>query len=608
MKRIYTYILLTIFALCALAILGAKPKEKAKTFAQLDKRFLMRVDPNNRPVPIRGDEESVMIRPTVKRHNGHNSGAVGPGKFLMNSEYDFGSNGGVNTNLVDYGNGTLAVGRMGATVPGTTADRGTFFSYFDGTSWTPMTKVETLRRGWSNISALADGRSVTVSHQANEVNVDAAPGLGIWTSTLTGFATTTAAIWARLTVDGKDNIIVVSTINGGTNPTGVGFAKDIAISRDGGATFVKRSLIPDTSVFKPSFSADDQSLDSFGDKVAFAVADFGRDIHLWESADNGNTWTYRNLTNYPNDIPVGAIQSRPWDTCDLLYDNAGNLHIFWEAILATQDTAGTAINLDYSIDIGIQHWSQAAAFSQAVAYADIPNGTQDMLLLAAGEPFDQTNADMTFLGQPQGGVDAQGNLYLLFAALSPNDMDTDSTHFTDLYAVGSKDGGKTWGSPVNITNTPKSEDLWASLARNIGDSLRFVYQSDGTTGNSIQAGGAGPSTFLYFAIHKSRIPLGPTAVEENDPSKIPAAFALRQNYPNPFNPATTIDFSLPANANVKLEIYNALGQKVATLIDGKVAAGSHTVNWNAANVPSGLYFYKLEAENFSQTRKMVLMK
>jgi hypothetical protein len=99
-----------------------------------------------------------------------------------------------------------------------------------------------------------------------------------------------------------------------------------------------------------------------------------------------------------------------------------------------------------------------------------------------------------------------------------------------------------------------------------------------------------------------------TSVEESHDSTIPSEFSLEQNYPNPFNPSTNIEFSLPTSTHVTLEVYNTIGQRVATLVNGKLASGSHSVTWNASNVPSGLYFYKLETKNFSQVRKMILMK
>ena len=88
----------------------------------------------------------------------------------------------------------------------------------------------------------------------------------------------------------------------------------------------------------------------------------------------------------------------------------------------------------------------------------------------------------------------------------------------------------------------------------------------------------------------------------------PAAFALDQNYPNPFNPNTTISYALPSSSNVKLIIYNSLGQEVQILVNGFEAAGIHKVNFNALNLTSGMYFYKIEAGSFSQVKKMILLK
>jgi hypothetical protein len=91
--------------------------------------------------------------------------------------------------------------------------------------------------------------------------------------------------------------------------------------------------------------------------------------------------------------------------------------------------------------------------------------------------------------------------------------------------------------------------------------------------------------------------------------QIPATYVLEQNYPNPFNPVTHIRFGLPSAANVKLEVYNLLGQRVLILLENKqLAAGYHTVDLNAGTLASGIYVYRIESENFSQVKKMILMK
>ncbi|KUO59845.1 hypothetical protein APF79_11575 [bacterium BRH_c32] len=102
-----------------------------------------------------------------------------------------------------------------------------------------------------------------------------------------------------------------------------------------------------------------------------------------------------------------------------------------------------------------------------------------------------------------------------------------------------------------------------------------------------------------------------TSVEKQE--ELPTSFEVYQNYPNPFNPTTTIEYSLPTEGNVKLEIYNSLGQLVNVLIEGNQSAGRQRVIWNGkdsfgSSVSSGIYFYRIKTNSFSQVKKMILMK
>jgi len=85
-------------------------------------------------------------------------------------------------------------------------------------------------------------------------------------------------------------------------------------------------------------------------------------------------------------------------------------------------------------------------------------------------------------------------------------------------------------------------------------------------------------------------------------------YALSRNYPNPFNATTTINYQLPVDGHVKVGVYNLLGQKVATLVEEKQEAGYRSVIWEASELSSGLYFYKLTAGDFTETKRMMLVK
>jgi hypothetical protein len=91
-------------------------------------------------------------------------------------------------------------------------------------------------------------------------------------------------------------------------------------------------------------------------------------------------------------------------------------------------------------------------------------------------------------------------------------------------------------------------------------------------------------------------------------SVTPEKFILFQNYPNPFNPNTKIKFDLKETSDVTLEIYNSAGKEIQTIVDKKLSSGSYEVNWNASDFPSGVYYYKIVAENFTETKKMMLIK
>lgn len=101
-------------------------------------------------------------------------------------------------------------------------------------------------------------------------------------------------------------------------------------------------------------------------------------------------------------------------------------------------------------------------------------------------------------------------------------------------------------------------------------------------------------------------PIVPLDVRVSD--IVPAEFALKQNYPNPFNPSTTITYEVAATGFVSMKVYNMLGQQVGTLLNEVKSPGTYTLNWNAEGMPSGVYFYTMQADGFTATKRLVLLK
>jgi hypothetical protein len=120
-----------------------------------------------------------------------------------------------------------------------------------------------------------------------------------------------------------------------------------------------------------------------------------------------------------------------------------------------------------------------------------------------------------------------------------------------------------------------------------------------------------PGVFHIFTTEALETPpagLVPTSSGEYAGSDLPQAFALNQNYPNPFNPATTISYDLPQAVQVELQVYNVIGQRVATLVSEHQQAGSYTVSFDAARLSSGTYLIRMQAGEHTFTRKMMLVK
>jgi Secretion system C-terminal sorting domain len=168
-----------------------------------------------------------------------------------------------------------------------------------------------------------------------------------------------------------------------------------------------------------------------------------------------------------------------------------------------------------------------------------------------------------------------------------------------FYKNGSKIGGAGYISGQNVSN-------WSSLiipvtfsTADIPDSATIIFTTFDNTQHD--------SSTLYVD-NLSFDNLITTSVSFN-PNERPGIYSLSQNYPNPFNPSTAIQFTVPSSGRAVLKVFNVLGQEVAALFDGEAAAGvRHEVQFNASNLPSGIYFSRLDFDGKMQVRKMLLLK
>jgi hypothetical protein len=526
------------------------------------------------PFTIRGDEG-----PAV-RLNGPILPApwsLGPGDSIAFTFYDYGTNGSALRNLINYGDGTLALARMAAVDSGAFGwlTRGSYYKYFDGSVWIPATwdRIDDEGRccGWTNIDQIADagGVEVIVSHPLR-VYVHVGGG---WSPTI---LSCTMNLWPRLAIGSGLGIHLVAT----AGPADLGYH----VSLDAGVTwtcdqflFTHPGIVDD---------ADSYDITAKGSNVAIVDAGAGGDVVLVESMDRGTTWTETVIWDV--DETGGTAEEVPDGSVSMLYDSNDILHIAWGNFY----NDGTA-TFFYSVDAGIRHWSSSTGTVQEVAFPD-PDTT-------IVPPYGR---DGNLATQPDLSADPNGNVYIIFSRFI-NEVDVNGYYYEHVFGITSSDGGATWTDPSDLTPGTGYDASFPSVAdlADADGSLHIVYNCDPYAGNFLAATPGHPDIAVAVMYLRTMV----TDVRE-DGGIVPSAYRLEQNYPNPFNPNTNIRYRIPSSVFVSLRVFDILGREVATLLNKHQEAGSHVSNLDATNLSSGVYFYMLKAGTFTETMKMIVLK
>jgi hypothetical protein len=168
----------------------------------------------------------------------------------------------------------------------------------------------------------------------------------------------------------------------------------------------------------------------------------------------------------------------------------------------------------------------------------------------------------------------------------------------DIYSLTINSNGDIFaGAEGGVYMSKDDGDSWILI--NSGLSFNTAYSFVINSLGEIFAGTSGGYVFRSVNSTTSIIGLN---------NRAPSVFVLTQNYPNPFNPTTTIKYSIPKLSFVTIKIYDVIGSEVATLVNEEKPFGNYELNWSAANLPSGVYFYQLKAGNYINIKKMILLK
>jgi photosystem II stability/assembly factor-like uncharacterized protein len=374
----------------------------------------------------------------------------------------------------------------------------------------------------------------------------------------------------------------------------------------------------DSGVFLSTNNGMDWSLVNNGlpaQPCVYALASIGDNIYsgtkagVFLSTNNGTNWTNIGLTNYS--VYLVAVKGNNIFAATGSYglfrstDNGTNWTPINNGLIANYVNCLTVSGDSLFTSVfGYYNWS-----AYGDAYISTNNGDNWTPLYAIGRSgLDVTAIAMIdsslFLGiQPYyevGFLRIPGGVYILHNTIYGRVWDG---IFKDLTI------GSVFSFAASGTNLFAGTNTGVFLSLNNGSNLvsvntgmmgAFSIYSLVVNGNYIFAGTNGAGIW--------RRPLSELTGVTKEVNDLPKDFTLSQNYPNPFNPTTVISYSLPSSSNIKLVVYNTLGQTIKVLESGYKNAGNYSVNFNASDLPSGIYFYKLEAGQFSQIKKMILIK
>ena len=298
------------------------------------------------------------------------------------------------------------------------------------------------------------------------------------------------------------------------------------------------------SVFSPTGIAEDAAIWSV---VMINTTLFaGTTGDIYKSTDNGNTWTEIS-SGIAEDARITSIVA----SGDNIYAVSANNGVFK---LASDGTSWTAVNTDLTDT----HISQLVALDNKL-FAVTLTGV-----------FISDNSGTSWAADPS--VLKNVNCLVALNNQLLAGTDNDGVYLSD-------DNGVTWTS--FSTGLPDDTRIWS-----------IAISSEGIF--------AGTSSGIWVTD-------SPTGVDVEKEITVPLTFALKQNYPNPFKTSTNISFSIPTESYVSLKIYDRMGREVATIFSEESSAGYYTREWNAANIPGGIYFYRLQAGSFSETKKLIVL-
>ncbi len=547
------------------------------------------------------------VNPPAAPRWGTTNPAGGGGIYTtLSGFYDFQANGGSTRQIqVDPTTGAIHVAYMASpdSLPpgGAHPARNVYYAYSSdgGTTWDTFGDVQVpgppYRAGFPSVT-MGGGVLATSPVIANHNNApgdpiitklyaDSPPGVGFFSDlgSPTPLGTPDQPIWGSVASSMDGTLIMSASPNNAAAPFTLFYA----------------GLLPDLFTWYPwtaypgvtmigaaAGRAPVQSNETGRVGIMFNNTNGTTGVYYLESTDNGATWPAAPDTLYDVVRVAGVDTFAAYVQSDVIYN--GEEPLF--AIAEYDSRVGTPSSP------GIVFYSESSGFVKAVKFDSTLYVPENNLPGGIVQRFHQFSVGWPVLGM------AGTTIGIAYQAFQTDTSVISGYNYSDIWYVKSEDNGLTWSTPINLTNTPLLDERYPSISKwNAPGEFNITYQEDTEPGAHAFADNA-PTTRSYLVFNKVLF----TSVEHE--GTVPGAFHLEQNYPNPFNPSTKISFTVPQKSPVRLTVTNVLGEEVATLVNEVREAGTYEFSFSASSIPSGVYFYTLNAGEFVSTRKMIVLK
>lgn len=404
-----------------------------------------------------------------------------------------------------------------------------------------------------------------------------------------------------------------------------------------------------------AWGSDTRLTNDAGSSIRPAISASGLTVHLvWYDTRNGNEEIYyrrsldegiswsadTRLTTNANNSILPSVSSLGLIVNVIWIDNRdGNYEVYYKRSTDAGVSWGADTRLTNNASVSLMASSAISGSMVHVVWDDMRDGPNEIYYKRSTDEGTTWSADTRLTSNS--GVS-------WFPTIAANESHVqvswveNSDGNPEIYSKRSTDAGVTWEANLRQTN-----NTTISIRPTISISGTYVHLvwEDNVDGNEevyykySTNSGAGflpavrltndPAVSVYpchnvsasgvhiiwrdfrdgnWEVYYKRNPTGNPVNIQIFSNELPAAYMLEQNYPNPFNPMTKLKFQLPKPGFVKLIVYDMLGREVAVLVNEQLNPGTFEVDWNALNYPSGVYFYKLETEGFTETKKMILTK